>query len=160
MTKRRSAALPSREELVAFIGGAAAPNGERPPARVTKREIARAFGVKGEAKAELKLLLKDLRRKARSRAAARRCMPQGRLPAIVVADIVERDRDGELIAKPAEWSEEGEAPRIHVRRSRRKRDGAPAPGFGARVLMRVEFDPDAGRKRPPIPAGSSRSSTS
>ena len=29
-----------------------------------------------------------------------------------------------------------------------KRDRAPAPGVGARVLMRVEFDPDAGSKAP------------
>jgi hypothetical protein len=50
-------ALPSREELIAFIGGEAAPNGEKPPARVTKRDIARAFGVKGEAKAELMVLI-------------------------------------------------------------------------------------------------------
>jgi ribonuclease R len=48
----RAAGLPSREEVMAFIGGA--------PARVTNRDIARAFGVKGEAKAELKLLIKDL----------------------------------------------------------------------------------------------------
>ena len=30
----------------------------------------------------------------------------------------------------------------------RKRDRGPAPGVGARVLMRVEFDPDAGPKAP------------
>ena len=29
---------------------------------------------------------------------------QGALPAMVVAEIVERDRDGELIARPVEWS--------------------------------------------------------
>ena len=45
---------------MAFIGGAPAPNGERAPARVSKRDIARAFGVKGEAKAGLKLLITDL----------------------------------------------------------------------------------------------------
>jgi hypothetical protein len=52
----RAAALPTREEVIAYIGGAPAPNGERAPGRVTKRDIARAFSVKGEAKAELKLL--------------------------------------------------------------------------------------------------------
>ena len=35
-------------------------------------------------------------------------------------------------------------PRILVRRSRVKRDRSPAPGVGARVLMRVEFDANAG----------------
>ena len=131
----------------------AGPNGERAPARVTKRDIARAFGVKGEAKAELKLLIKDLQSEGaigRDRGALQ---VQGRLPTLVVADVAELGRDGELIAKPAEWSEDGPSPRILVRRPRAKRDGAPAPGLGARVLMRVELDADAGRRRRPIRAG-------
>jgi ribonuclease R len=138
--------LPSREELVAFIGGAPAPNGERPPERVTKRDIARAFGVKGEAKAELKLMIKDLQAEGAIARGRKALQVHGRLPSIVVADIAERDRDGELIAKPAEWSDDGPAPRILVRRSRAKRDNAPQPGMGARVLMRVEFDSGASGK--------------
>ena len=40
-----------------------------------------------------------------------------------------------------------------------KRERGAAPGMGARVLMRVEFDPVAGRATPPIAGGSSKSST-
>jgi ribonuclease R len=145
----RAAALPSREEVIAFIGGAPAPNGEKAPARVTKRDIARAFGVKGEAKAELKLLIKDLQAEGAVARGRKALTVEGRLPSLVVADIFERDRDGELIAKPVEWSDDGPAPRILVRRSRAKRDRAPAPGLGARVLMRVEFDPNADSRAPP-----------
>jgi ribonuclease R len=133
---------------MAFIGGAPAPNGERAPARVTKRDIARAFGVTGEAKAELKLLIKDLQAEGAVARGRKALTFPGRLPSLVVADIAERDRDGELIAKPVEWSGEAPAPRILVRRSRVKRDRTPTPGLGARVLMRVEFDPDAGAKAP------------
>ena len=53
-------ALPSRDELLAFLSGQAAPNGAKPAPRVTKRGVARAFGVKGEDKGALKALLKDL----------------------------------------------------------------------------------------------------
>ncbi len=67
---------------------------------------------------------------------------------MVVAEITERDRDGELIARPIDWSEGGEAPRILVRRPKLRRDNGPAPGLGARVLVRVEFDPAAGPKEP------------
>ncbi len=141
-------ALPSREELIAFIGGEAAPNGEQPPARVTKRDIARAFGVKGEAKADLKLLIKDLQNEGAIARGRKALQVQGRLPTIVVADVAERDRDGELVARPAEWDGDGPPPRIVVRSPRRKRDNARAPGLGARVLMRVEFDPDATGKEP------------
>src|SRR5271163_4178356 len=144
----RAAAMPSREEVIAYIGGAPAPDGGRAPARVTKRDIARAFGVKGDAKAELKLLIKDLQAEGAIARGRKALTVEGRLPSLVVADIAVRDRDGELIATPAEWSGEGPAPRIVVRRPRAKRERAPAPGLGARVLMRVEFDAAAGEGAP------------
>jgi ribonuclease R len=143
-----AAALPSREEVMAFIGGAPAPNGERAPARVSKRDIARAFGVKGEAKAELKLLIKDLQAEGAVARGRKALTVQGRLASLIVADIAELARDGELIAKPVEWTGDGPSPRILVRRTRAKRDRTPTPGLGARVLMRVDFDPDAGSKAP------------
>ena len=144
----RAAALPTREDVIAYIGGAPAPNGERAPARVTKRDIARAFGVKGEAKAELKLLIKDLQAEGAVAHGRKALTVEGRLPSLVVADIAEKDRYGELIAKPVEWNGDDPAPRILVHRPRVKRDRAPAPGVGARVLMRVAFDPNAGSKAP------------
>jgi ribonuclease R len=131
-------ALPSRDEVLAFLSGAPAPNGVKPPARVTKRDVARAFGVKGAARTELKLLIKDLESDGavmRGRKVLRR---KGALPATVVADIVERDRDGELIARPIDWTEAGEPPRIRVRSPRLRREKAPAPGIGARVLLRID----------------------
>jgi ribonuclease R len=139
----RAAALPTREEVIAYIGGATAPNGERAPARVTKRDIARAFGVTGGAKAELKLLIKDLQNEGAVAHGRKALTVEGRLPSLVVADIAEKDRYGELIAKPVEWTGDDPAPRILVRRPSVKRDRAPAPGLGARVLMRVDFDPGA-----------------
>jgi ribonuclease R len=131
---------------MAFIGGAPAPNGERAPARVSKRDIARAFGVKGEAKAGLKLLIKDLQAEGAVPRGRKALSVQGRLPSLVVADIAELARDGELIAKPVEWTGDTTPPRILVRRSRTKGDRAATPGLGARVLMRVEFDADAGSR--------------
>ena len=115
---------------------------------MTKRDIARAFGVKGDAKAELKLLIKDLQAEGAVAHGRKALTVEGRLPSLVVADIAEKDRYGELIAKPVEWIGEEPAPRILVRRPSVKRDRAPAPGVGARVLMRVDFDPGSGAKSP------------
>jgi ribonuclease R len=145
---KRAGPLPSRDEVLAYIGGEAAPDGSKPPARVTKREVARAFGVNSANKTDLKVLLKDLEADGAIKRGRKTLHRQGRLPALTLADILERDRDGELIAKPVEWDEEGEAPRILVRRSRDKRAGGLAPGLGARVLLRVDFDADASGKEP------------
>jgi ribonuclease R len=122
--------------VLAFLSGAPAPNGVKPPARVTKRDVARAFGVKGAAKSELKLLMKDLESDGAITRGRKVLQRKGALPAMLVADISERD--GELIARPVDWTEPGEPPRIRVRSSRLKRDKAPAPGMGARVLLRVD----------------------
>ena len=146
--KSAHSSLPSREELLAFLSGQPAPNGVMPPARVGKRDVARAFGVKGDERVALKLLLKDLENEGEVRRGRKVLSRQGRLPAVVVADIVDRDRDGDLIAKPVEWNEDSEPPKIHVRTPRIKRDATPAPGMGARVLMRVDFDPLASGKAP------------
>ncbi|MBV9290763.1 MAG: ribonuclease R, partial [Hyphomicrobiales bacterium] len=146
--RKAARGLPSRDELIAYIGGKAAPNGEKPPARVTKRDIARAFGVRGEKKAELKLLIKDLEAEGALRSGRKALSLQGRLPSIVVADIAARDRDGDLLARPAEWDDDGPAPMILVRAPKGKRRTAPAPALGARVLMRVEPVPDAEPNEP------------
>src|SRR5262249_19605005 len=45
--------VPSRDELLAFI--------KESPTPIGKREIARAFGIKGDQRIELKALLRDLR---------------------------------------------------------------------------------------------------
>jgi ribonuclease R len=127
-------ALPSREAVLAFIDEA--------PAKVGKREIAQAFGLKGADKVELKRMLKDLAEEGvveKDRAGLRKA---GRLPPVLVADIDGRDRDGELLARPAQWdAEAGPAPKILVMMPRgRRAGGQPAPGLGDRALLRVEPD--------------------
>ncbi len=134
--------------MLAFISGEAAPDGARTPTRIAKREIARAFNVKGEDRNALKLLIKDLEANGAIARGRKTLRVQGRLPALVATDIIERDRDGDLIATPSEWTEAGEAPRIVISKPRGQREGGLAPGIGARVLMRVEFDADAGPRQP------------
>jgi len=61
----------------------------------------------------------------------------------VLADVTGRDKDGELIAVPAEWdAEHGRAPKIIIHVGR-QRPGAAAPGVGDRALLRTEILRDA-----------------
>jgi ribonuclease R len=140
MPRTPSAKLPTREQVLAFLSGEASPTGVKPSPRVTKREIARAFRVQGEAKGELKSLLKDLESDGAVKRGRKTLSRQGRLPGMLVADIIERGADGVFVAAPAE----GEDARILIRPPRVKRDGAPLPKLGARALMRVAFDEHSG----------------
>ena len=145
-TPRRSAQqetpLPSRDDILAFIArekAIAEKTGAAHPGKIGKREIARAFGLKGSDKIGLKRILKELEEEGAVERRGRNLHKKGALPDVVLADILTRDRDGELIAEPVEWDDElGPTPRIHVRVSRRPRPGEPVPGVGDRALIRAE----------------------
>ena len=110
-----------------------------------KRTIARALGLKGEERVALKRTLRELEAEgAIERRGRRGAAPDGALPTVLVADIVGRDPDGELIARPADWpsDERGAPPRILVETPRRGRPGAPVPGVGDRALLRLSPNPD------------------
>ena len=130
--------MPSREDIRAFIARERQASGEASPAKIGKREIARAFGIRGDDKILLKKILKDLEIEGEISRSRKGLHKKGALPQIVLADIVSRDPDGDLIAAPAEWEEDlGPAPRIVVFAPKKPRPGYPAPGIGDRALLRV-----------------------
>ena len=129
--KSRPAGLPSREELLAFIG--------THKGKAGVREVARAFGLKNADRAAVRGMLRDLEDQGTIERRRKKLHHAGTLPSVVLADVTERDRDGELIAVPTEWDveEHGEAPRIRIHVPRRARP-AEIPGVGDRVLTRTE----------------------
>jgi ribonuclease R len=137
---RATGSLPSRDDILEFV----ARESER-GVKIGKREIARAFAVKGSDRIELKRLLKEMeaqglldrRRKAMAKA--------GTLLSLVVAEIAGTTQDGDLFATPTEWDAEahGTAPRILVALPRRKKAGEAAPGLRDSVLLRLERLRDA-----------------
>ncbi len=145
--------LPSREEILAFIArerAAAQEEGRKLPDKIGKREIARAFGLKGADKIPLKRILKELEAEGAVEKRGRTLHKKGQLPTVVLADITGRDADGELIARPVEWNEEenGATPRIAVYTPRKARPGEPAAGVGDRALIRAEPNRDARKGEP------------
>ncbi|WP_298427068.1 ribonuclease R [Rhodoblastus sp.] len=140
--------MPSREDILAFIARERQALGEAGaaiPEKIGKREIARAFGIRGDDKILLKKILKELEIEGEIQRSRKGLHEKGALPQIVLADILSRDRDGDLIATPAEWEEElGPAPRIVIFAPRKARPGAPAAGIGDRALVRVTPTGEAG----------------
>jgi ribonuclease R len=127
----KQAPFPSKEDILAFIG-------ER-PGKVGTREIARAFNLKNDRRAALKRLLRELANDGHIESQHRKLHHPGVLPSVTLADIVGRDRDGELLATPTEWDEDahGAPPRIRLAAPRRDRRDEVA-GVGDRALLKVE----------------------
>ncbi|MFO1116871.1 MAG: ribonuclease R [Beijerinckiaceae bacterium] len=139
--KPDKAALPSREEILAFIARERAGGHE---GNIGKREIARAFGIKGSDKIDLKRVLRELRDEGAVEKRGKALVKPGVLPPVVLCDVTGRDLDGELIARPVEWdtSQFGPTPRILLHMPKRQKPGMPVPGVGDRALVRTERERD------------------
>ena len=142
-----------RSEIMAYIArerSAALEAGRTVPAAITKREITRALNIKGEARIALKRVLRDLEAEGAVERRHRRLDKSGAMPSVLAVDIVGRDSDGDLIAKPAEWdtTERGAAPRIVLDVPRRSRPGLAVPGVGDRALVRTQPNDEAGPGAP------------
>ena len=124
--------LPSRKQVLDFIASSEEPAG--------KREIARAFGLKGQEKIQLKALLRDMADEGLidgNRTAFHR---MGGVPRVTVLRVVEIE-DGEPIAIPDSWQPDDATPPPRLRVIEQRGRGA-ALKRGDRVLARTE---DAGK---------------
>lgn len=126
--------LPTKEQILKFVKDA--------PATVGKREIARAFAVKGADRIGLKRLLQELADEGALVGSRKAFKKRGHLPPVVVLEVIARDNDGDLIAEPVVWDEDGPKPRALIVEGPRK-PGRPdaALGLGDRVLARITHRP-------------------
>ncbi len=140
--------MPGRTELLDYIS--------KNPAHSSKRELARAFNITGDDRMILKANLRTLKKEGLLKTTHGNYTKPGELPNVAVLDIVTRDRDGGLLAKPAEWppkgsqNVEGDAPIVSIRREPRSAKGANSSkiaGVGDRVLARVNSEGDGNEKR-------------
>ena len=125
--KPKRAGLPTRKQILDFIASSDQPAG--------KREIARAFGLSGQDKIELKALLRDMADEGLIDHSPGRAFHQaGGVPKVTVLRVVESDDSGNIFAVPEHWEAEIPPPRLRV--IERGRRGAL--GFGDRILSRTE----------------------
>ena len=131
--------LPTREEILDFVARAGTPPG--------KREIARAFKVKGDHRAALKTMLREMEDEGLLERGEKRTLRRpGDLPPVGLIDITGRDADGELVATPVNWSDETPPPTIVLAPAGHK--DTASFGIGDRVLARLaradeDFDYEA-----------------
>jgi len=126
-TPKQQPGLPRRQQILDFIASSAEPAG--------KREIARAFGLKGNEKIALKALLRDMADEGLidgNRSAFHR---MGGVPRVTVLRVIEIE-DGEAIAIPDSWQPDDATPPPRLRLREKGRGSALRPG--ERVLARTE----------------------
>ncbi len=116
--------LPSKDEIRQWIS--------ENPGLAAKRDIARAFGIKGDARIALKALLRELEGEGVVEKSGRRFRAPGILPPVAVLQVLAPDAAGDLFARPLEEGVE-EGPRILIV----PKKGDPALGAGDRILARL-----------------------
>ena len=120
--------IPSKSEILAWIS--------EHPTKASKRDIAKAFGIKGAARIDLKRLLKELEDDGKLTKRRSSYRDAEDLPPVAVLEIVGADTDGDLFARPMEWKGDGAEPRILMI----LRASDPALGPGDRILGRLTVD--------------------
>ena len=117
--------IPSKPEILEWIA--------ENPTLTAKRDIAKAFGIKGAVRIDLKRVLKELEAEGHLEKRKRSYQDPDRLPPVSVLQITGPDKDGDLFAKPMEWQGEGVEPIVLVI----PRASDPALGAGDRILARL-----------------------
>ncbi len=118
--------LPTKSEILDWI----ADN----PTLSAKRDIAKAFGIKGAARIDLKRLLKELETEGHLEKRKKTYRDPDRLPPVSVLEVKAPTPDGDLFARPMEWHGEGVEPIVLIV----PRASDPALCQGDRILARLQ----------------------
>ena len=141
MAKRKPAkspALPTEAEILEFVEGS--------DGRVGKREIARAFKIRGSDRIDLKRILRKMADDGLLAKDRKRLHKPGSLPPVAVLEVAGPDEDGDLAAGPVNWDQDalGDPPSIIILPDRSGRTRNKAPGKGDKILARLsKLDADA-----------------
>ncbi len=120
--------IPSKSEILQWIS--------ENPTKTAKRDIAKAFGIKGAARIDLKRLLKELQDEGKLAKRRSSYRDAEDLPPVAVLEVLAPDTDGDLFARPLEWTGQGPEPRVLMM----LRSSDPALGAGDRILGRLTVD--------------------
>ncbi len=119
------ARIPTKAEILDWISAH--------PTETSKRDIAKAFGIKGAERIELKRVLKELEAEGHLEKRKRSYSDPDRLPPVSVLLVKAPDSEGDLFAQPLEWQGKGAEPVVLVI----PRASDPALGEGDRILARL-----------------------
>ena len=123
--------LPTKEQILAFVA--------ENPTQTNKRDIGRAFGIKGAQRIGLKRMLRELEADGLMARDRKKMKDPNVVPSVAVLRVTGPDVEGDLFAEPAAWQGDGPAPRVLLI----PKSGDPALGEGDRILVKITKTNDA-----------------
>ncbi len=117
--------IPTKQEILTWISDN--------PTLTSKRDISRAFGIKGAARIDLKRILKELEAEGHLQKRKKTYRDPDKLPPVSVLEVLAPDADGDLYARPLEWHGDGAEPKILLV----TKTSDPALGANERILARL-----------------------
>ncbi|MEM6490020.1 MAG: ribonuclease R, partial [Pseudomonadota bacterium] len=101
--------LPSKADILDWV--------RDNPDKAAKRDLARAFGIKGADRVPFKALLREMQDEGALAGRTRRYATPGRLPPVGLFTVGPPDRDGDLYLIPKDWPQDTNPPAIlHIPR--------------------------------------------
>ncbi|WP_146347802.1 ribonuclease R [Falsiphaeobacter marinintestinus] len=117
--------IPSKQEILDWISAN--------PTLSSKRDISKAFGIKGADRIDLKRVLKELESEGHLEKRKKTYRDPDRLPPVSILQVKAPNADGDLFARPLEWHGDGIEPVVLMI----LRASDPALGEGDRILARL-----------------------
>jgi len=127
MAKKHINTLPTKEQILELLANDKTIKG--------KRDLARAFAIRGEMRAPFKLLLREMKNEGLISRSSKDLSAPSDLPSVTVLEIPEDADPEEMIAYPTKWhSEKAEKPTVIIKTTKNARV-SPAPGDN--ILARI-----------------------
>ncbi|MEE9453150.1 MAG: ribonuclease R [Paracoccaceae bacterium] len=122
--------FPTKEQILEWV--------QANPRTTSKRDIAKAFNIKGQARIELKRILRELRNDGHLAKNRNTYRDAGSLQNVELLQVTAIDADGDLFGEPANWKGETPAPGVLIIPTK----GNPALGVGDKLLCRISKSGD------------------
>jgi ribonuclease R len=121
--------IPTKAEILKYL--------EEAGEKITKRELARAFAVKGSDRIALKKRLREMEEDGViARDSSKALRPAGHLPSVMVLEVSGTDAYGDVLMRPLNWRHEAPPPKI-ILAAKGHRGTQTALGRGDRALARL-----------------------
>ncbi|MEZ5921586.1 MAG: ribonuclease R [Parvularculaceae bacterium] len=134
--QKKQPRFPTRNDIANYLSSA--------DGSASRRDIARAFGVKGDDRARLRSLLKEMEEDGSlKRTGPKKVARADSLPPVLAIDVMSVDDDGDMECLPSSWEGETEPPAIRLS-AREAAKQKPAIGVGDRLLVRLSAAGDDG----------------